>query len=81
MIKVDLSLLFFIYLILSLGGIVGLWIWFEFTHPPGRLTPYSKVIYRCDICTFKYIDDLDKSITRCPRCNSLNSSTESESTV
>ncbi|MEW6534228.1 MAG: hypothetical protein AB1454_01265 [Candidatus Auribacterota bacterium] len=79
MIKVDLSLLFFIYLVLSLGGIIVLWFWFELKHPPGRLKPYSKTIYRCSICTFRYMDYVDKKITRCSRCGSLNDSTESAS--
>lgn len=76
MIKVDLSLLFFIYLILSLGGIILLWGWFEIKHPPGSLKPYSKTIYRCTICTFRYIDNLDQSITKCPQCGSLNNANE-----
>jgi len=72
MIKLDLSLLFFIYLALSLGGIILLWFWFEITHPSARLTPYSKRMYQCSICTYKYVDDEDKPITKCPRCQSLN---------
>ena len=78
MIRVDLSLLFFIYLLLSLGAIIALWIWFELTHPSRRLTPYSKKVYRCGICTFNYIDDVDKKITQCPRCLSFNDSSESD---
>jgi len=77
MIKVDLSLLFLIYLILSLGGIIVLWFIFEIKHPACRLTPYAKSLYKCGICTFKYVDDSDKEITKCPRCLSLNDSSES----
>ncbi|MCB1195973.1 hypothetical protein KDK77_07290 [bacterium] len=76
MIRVDLSLLFFIYLLLSLGGIALLWAWFEAKHPSGRLTPYSKELFNCKICGYKYVDEIDIDITKCPRCKSLNYSNE-----
>lgn len=72
MVKLDISQAVFLYLLFSVIGLLILWIFFEeklkFIYFRGEDT----YIWQCDICTYTYVDSLNRDISKCPMCNSFN---------
>lgn len=49
--------------------------WFACEALARRVEPRSGVrlrLWRCEICTYEYVDSVSKEFSPCPRCNSLN---------
>lgn len=71
MIRIDFSLAVALYLLLTLGLIVGLWFIFEQRIKAKGSLGQRKNVWHCSVCTYTYLDtETDLSI--CPRCKSYN---------
>ena len=71
MIRVELSVLVFIYLFVSLAAIFSLWIVYEWRRR-SREKETLRYRVRCTICASIFEDKTNNLLPRCPRCGSLN---------
>ena len=78
MIKLDISEAVFLYLFFSVIGLLILWIFFEERLKFIYFREEDIYIWQCTICTYTYVDSLNRDISRCPRCNSFNIRKEKE---
>jgi len=72
MITIELSKAVFLYISFSVVGILILWIFFDGRN---RLPSFSEdkfCVWQCNICTHTYIDSVNRDISKCPLCSSLN---------
>ncbi len=77
MIPVGVATIFFFYLLIFLSTIFFIWVYFEYKNKGKKYEPPEKKLYRCSICAHLYIEDRDRSVTRCPRCGSLSDTSAS----
>ncbi len=72
MIKVSLTMLVFLYL-LGLGGTILIF-WYLLERYMSRPVPVPKIgkmLIRCDICHFDFVDSSSDRYIKCPNCNTL----------
>ena len=72
MISVDVTTAFFIYLGISLSGVLVSWVLFEYRKKIWRFNPLEKIIFRCKICTHSYMIEKGIPYSRCPQCKCMN---------
>ncbi len=72
MIKVDISMALFLYLLFSAVFILVVWSFFDFGTKLKTFSSDEKYIWHCSICANTYIDSRHDEISKCPRCNSYN---------
>ncbi len=72
MIKLDISQAVFLYLFISVIGLLILWIFFEERLKFVYFREEDIYVWQCDICTYTYVDSKNQDISKCPRCNSFN---------
>ena len=71
MIRVELPVLVFIYLIVFLAAVFSLWIVYEWLCLR-REKDALRYRVRCTICASIFEDKTNTMLPRCPRCGSLN---------
>ena len=71
MIRVELSVLVFIYLFVFLAAVFSLWIVFEQLRRR-REKEALRYLVQCTICASIFEDKTNNLLPRCPRCGSLN---------
>ncbi len=72
MIPVRISAVFFFYMSFLLFWIFLIWVYYEYKWKARKYVPPEKKMFRCPICAHIYLDDRDRKVTRCPRCDSYN---------
>lgn len=72
MIKMDISTAIFLYLSISVIGILIVWSFFDFGTKLKTYSSDEKHIWHCSICSITYIDSMHDDISECPRCGSYN---------
>jgi hypothetical protein len=72
MLTLDISQAVFLYLLLTVIGVLILWIFFEEKLKFVYFREEDIYIWQCDICIHLYVDSLNRDISKCPRCNSFN---------
>ncbi len=72
MIKLDISMALFIYLLVTVVGILIIWCFFNFGTKLKVFSSDEKDIWHCSICSFTYVDSKNSEISKCPRCSSYN---------
>lgn len=72
MIPVDITTAIFLYLMFSLCSIFTVWMWFEKSEHVRPGEREKNEIWNCLICTYTYVDSTHDTISKCPRCHSLN---------
>lgn len=72
----SVSLLILTYVIVLLGGLVGLGLYTEFRQRRFKPTPSSDRIFRCVKCGCVYTDDPDVDRSRCTQCGQMNEAIE-----
>lgn len=72
MIEVRLSTAFFIYLAITLFGLLFSWIYFEYRRKAWHFNSLEKLIFRCKICAHSYMIEQGITMTKCPQCGSLH---------
>ncbi|MFH1878123.1 MAG: hypothetical protein ABH883_04890 [Candidatus Omnitrophota bacterium] len=72
MIKLDISMVLFIYLLFSSVFILLIWSFFDFGTRLKTFSSDEKYIWHCPICAGTYIDSRHEGFSICPRCKSYN---------
>ena len=72
MIPVSIDVGIFLYIMFSLMSIFTLWVMFEKGASFDKYSIERKEIWNCEICTYTYVDSTHDTISKCPRCKSLN---------
>lgn len=70
MIKLDISMAIFLYLLFSAVFLLIVWSFFDFGTKLKTFSSDEKYIWHCSICTLTYIDSRHEEISKCPRCGS-----------
>lgn len=81
MIKLDISMALFLYLLGTVVFILFIWAFFDFGTRLKTFSSDEKYIWHCTICSFTYIDSRHEDISKCPRCNSYNERTKDLETL
>lgn len=68
------GLLLFAYVVVLLGSLAGVGIYYHFRRKRFEPTPSEDRVFRCDGCGFVYTDDADVDRSRCPQCGRHNES-------
>jgi len=71
MIKLDISMALFFYLLFTTVGILVIWSFFDFGIKLQSFSSDEKYIWHCGICSLTYIDSRHDEISKCPRCGSF----------
>lgn len=72
MIKMDISVAIFLYLLFSVVFILAIWSFIDFGTKLKTYSSDEKYIWHCSICSHTYIDSVHDDISKCPRCDSFN---------
>ena len=72
MINLDISQAVFLYLIFSVIAVLFIWVFFDQKSRITRLDEEKFHIWQCNVCMHTYVDSLNRDVSRCPLCNSLN---------
>jgi len=72
MIKLDISMALFLYLLFTAVLILLVWSFFSFGTKLKTFSSDEKDIWHCNTCTFTYIDSRHDEVSKCPRCGSYN---------
>ncbi len=72
MIEISSTTAFMIYLCLTLGPLLGLWLVQHYSKRHSKINVEEHQLYICEYCQFCYLDDRVQGITRCPQCLSYN---------
>lgn len=77
MISIDFSLAVAIYILITLIGLLLVWV---FTRNEGEkeLSLDPKYIWFCSICSYTYVNTKEDVISTCPRCLSYNTRSPSK---
>lgn len=72
MIKLEFETAVFLYLFISIFGILAIWLLFSKIKIPTKDEAELQSIWQCYICTYIYVDSKNKRLSVCPRCASYN---------
>lgn len=72
MIEISLYTAIGIYGTLIIAGTLAMWIYTEITAQRIHRVMESHNLWRCSFCSYAYLDDDAKEMSKCPRCGSLN---------
>lgn len=72
MIKLDISMAIFIYLLLTTVSLLFIWSFLKFGTKLKTFSSEEKNVWHCPICAFTYIDSTHDDISKCSRCGSYN---------
>ena len=72
MIKVDIAMALFLYLLFTVMVVLVVWSFFSFGTKMKTFSSDEKDIWHCETCTFTYIDSRHDEVSKCPRCGSYN---------
>ena len=72
MIKLDISMALFLYLLSTAVFMLIIWSLFDFGTKLKTFSSDEKHVWHCSICALTYVDSKNDEISTCPRCNSYN---------
>ncbi len=72
MIKLSAQAAAMIYLLLTLGSLLALWLYQHFKGSKKKILPAREDLYRCEYCHAAYTADPLKKVNQCPECHSYN---------
>ena len=72
MIKIDISLLVFLYILFSAVTILLVWITAGYREKRDFSLKDVEYIWKCKVCSNVYIDSRHEDISECPLCGSYN---------
>jgi hypothetical protein len=72
MIELEFETAIFLYLLISIFGILFIWLLFSKIKVKRLKASESDSIWQCAICTYNYVDSKHKKLSVCPRCGSYN---------
>ncbi|MGZ3633635.1 MAG: hypothetical protein ACXU9U_05945 [Parachlamydiaceae bacterium] len=72
MIEISETTAFMLYLCLTLGSVLGLWLQQHYSKKNRKINLNEEQLYICEYCQFCYLENQVKPVTRCPQCQSYN---------
>lgn len=72
MIKLDISVIIFLYLFFTVVLILVLWALLGKGSKPFAFRIDRQDVWQCSVCSHVYRDARKAELSRCPQCNSLN---------
>lgn len=72
MIEITPSSAFLIYLLLSLGTLMAIWLYSHYLDKKKQHVALDSRLTTCEYCHTTYVTPSDQSISNCPQCNSFN---------
>lgn len=72
MIRIDISLLIFFYILLSAIIILIIWVMAGYREKKDLSPKELEYIWKCSVCSNVYIDSKHEEISECPLCGSYN---------
>lgn len=72
MIEISLGTAVLFYGLVIAAGIAATWLFTEFSAARAYTALEQQDLWRCDFCTFTYLDRSGLNVSRCPRCQSFN---------
>lgn len=72
MIRLDVSMAVFFYIMSSLVVVFVLWIFFEKKTSFPKFVREKADVWECTICAYTYVDSTHHEISQCPQCKSYN---------
>ncbi len=72
MIKLDISVAVFFYLLFSFVLMLLLWLFQGYRKRGVKFRADHEYIWRCEICAHTYLHSKDERVSKCPQCGSLN---------
>ena len=73
------ALILYSGILMILAG--AIWLYTEFSAWRAHRTLGKQYLWRCTFCGFSYLDESAESISKCPRCESLNSAQDKNARV
>lgn len=74
MIELSPTTALMLYFGFTLVCLLGIWVASHYRSRKRTFMPLEKELVVCEFCLFAYLDVGAKKITRCPKCESYNSS-------
>jgi len=62
----------FLYIFFTAGILIVLWVVTEYRRRSFTQNQDSEFVWKCTICSHKYIDSVHKDLSQCPLCGSYN---------
>ena len=78
MIRIDISMAVFLYVMSSLLAIFIVWIFFEKSASLPKFVREEADVWECSICAYTYVDSAHHEISQCPQCKSYNKKSPEE---
>lgn len=72
MVKVDISLLIFFYILFSAIVLLLIWVTAGYKEKKDFSLKDVEYIWKCKVCSNVYIDSRHEEISECPLCRSYN---------
>lgn len=72
MIEISLGTAALLYGLVIAAGVALTWLLTEYSAGRTYTALEQQDLWRCDFCTFTYLDRTGTTMSRCPRCNSFN---------
>ncbi len=61
-----------LYLMLTLGSLLSLWVYQHIKGKTRKILPEREILCRCEYCLTAYMADPLKKVNQCPECKSFN---------
>ncbi len=72
MIQTTSSAAFTIYLSITLGMVMALWIYTHYRSKKRKILTNEKELFICEFCHFAYVDEQVNQLNLCPQCGLFN---------
>lgn len=72
MVKIDISLLIFFYILFSAVAILLIWVTAGYKENRSSSLKDVEYIWKCNVCSNVYIDSRHEDMSECPLCGSYN---------
>lgn len=78
MIEIELNTAILLYAGLVGGVALAIWLYTEFAVRRPQRSLGKQFLWRCVFCGYIYLDELEQTLSQCPRCESYNSAAEDQ---
>lgn len=72
MIELTFASAFMLYLCMTLFILFGLWVYHHYRTRRREILPCEQELVVCEYCSFAYLEESSKKVTKCPQCHSYN---------
>jgi ribosomal protein L37AE/L43A len=72
MIELTSTTAMMLYLCLTLGALLGIWIAQHCRTLGKKIETSEQNLFVCEFCTFAYLADVTNEVTQCPQCQCYN---------